>query len=119
MVLKAFRTNNNEVVDDSSSRTNGTIKNLSKNKKSKKLLYMLNIRVTEKPNFLTFDAKKAFNHLWLAFIKALIFQYFDFKSHIQIKTDVSSYAIGRMLSQLNLDSNTLSNNLNSKSDFGQ
>ena len=62
---------------------------------------------------------KAFNYLWLAFIKALIFQYFDLKSHISIKIDVSDYVIGGMLSQLNLDSNVLPNNSNlNKSDFG-
>ena len=62
-----------------------------------------------KPNFLTPDANKAFNYLWLAFIKALILRHFDLKSHIQIETNASGYAIGRVSSELNLDSYALSN----------
>ena len=54
--------------------------------KSKKLLknrnlfkfYIKKIRSI----FLIFDAKTIFNHLWLAFIKALIFQYFNWKYYI-------------------------------------
>ena len=62
---------------------------------------------------------KYLNYLQLAFIKALILQHFDLKSHIQIKTNALSYAIDGVLSQLNLDSNALSNNSNlNKSDFG-
>ena len=38
------------------------------------------------------------------------------KSHIWIEINISSYAISGILSQLNLNSNVLSNNLN-KSDF--
>ena len=34
------------------------------------------------------------------FVNALILYYFDPESHIQIKTDASSYAIGGVLSQL-------------------
>ena len=77
---------------------------------------MPNIRATREPNFLTSDTKKTSNHLWLAFIKALILRYFDLESHIQIETNASSYAIGGVLSQLNLDSDAPSNDLN-KSDF--
>ena len=65
---------------------------------------MPNIGATEKPNFLTPNIKKAFNHLRLAFIKALIFQHFDLKNHIQIETDVPGYTISGVSSQLNLDS---------------
>ena len=71
---------------------------------------------TGEPNFLTLDAKKTFNHLRLAFIKAPILQYFDLKSHIRIETDASSYAISEVLSQSNFDSNVSPNNSN-KSDF--
>ena len=52
------------------------------------------------------------------FIKAPILQYFDLKSYIWRKTDISGYTISGILSQLNLNSNILPNNLNSnKSDF--
>ena len=34
------------------------------------------------PSFLTLDARTAFNHLWLAFIKVLILQSFDLKYYI-------------------------------------
>ena len=36
-------------------------------------MYIPNIRAIREPNFLTPNAKKAFNHLRLAFIKASIF----------------------------------------------
>ena len=62
----------NEIIGESNSKANETIVNLSKNKKSRNLTHMPNIRAIEKPNFLTSNTKKAFNHLWLAFIKALI-----------------------------------------------
>ena len=53
--------------------------------------------------------------------KAPILQHLDLKDHIQIETNVSGYAIGRVLSQLNFDwvaPNDLNSNL-AKSDFGQ
>ena len=50
------------------------------------------------PSFPTPNAKMAFNCLWLAFTKATIFGYFDLKCLIQIKTDVSGYAIDDVLS---------------------
>ena len=81
---------------------------------------MPNIEAIRESNFLTPNTKKAFNYLRLAFIKTPILQHFDLESHIRIETDTSSYALGRVLSQLNLDSNAPSNNLNSnKSDFSQ
>lgn len=52
----------------------------------------------EKPKFLTSQAKKAFSRLKQAFTKALIFQHFDLKSYFRIKTNISDYAIGRVLS---------------------
>ena len=80
---------------------------------------MLNIRATEESNFLTPDTKKAFNHLRQAFIKAPILQHFNLESRIRIKTDASNYAIDRMLSQLNPDSNIPPNDLKlNKFDFG-
>ena len=81
---------------------------------------MPNIGAAREPNFLTPNAKEAFNYLKLAFIKAPIFWHFDLESHIRIKTNASSYAIGRVLSQLNLDSDTSPNDTNlNKSDFSQ
>ena len=81
---------------------------------------MLNIGATGEPNFLTPNVKKAFNYLRLAFIKAPILRHFDLESYVRIKTNASGYAIGEILSQLNLDFNTLPNDLNSnKSDFSQ
>ena len=53
--------------------------------------------------FPTPDIKKTFNYLRQAFIKALILQYFDLESHIQIETNVSNYVIDRILSQLSSD----------------
>ena len=42
--LKAFKTDNNKIVDNSSSKVNKMVENLSKNNKSKKLTYKLNIK---------------------------------------------------------------------------
>ena len=54
-------------------------------------------------DFLTPGAKLAFTKLWQAFLKATIFHHFDPECHIQTETDVSGYAIGRILSQLTSD----------------
>ena len=112
MAPKAFEADDNEIVGDSGNETNKMVVNLCKNKKSRKLTRVLNIGAIKKLNFLTPIAKKVFNYLRLAFIKALIFQHFDLKSHNRIKNDASGYAIGKMSSQLNLDSNALLNDLN-------
>ena len=66
-------------------------KNLSKSKK------------TVRSNLLTPEAKLAFTELRQAFLKAQILHPFDLERHIRIGTDVSSYAIGGVLSQLTSD----------------
>ena len=114
---RAFKAGNNKVVGGGG-RVDETVVNLSKNEKSRKSTRVPNIGTMGEPNFLTPDATKAFNYLRLAFIKAPILRHFDLESHIRIKTDASGYAIGRVLSQLNLDSDASPNDLN-KSDFGQ
>ena len=53
-----------------------------------------------KPKFLTFDAKTAFNRLWLAFTEAPILQFFDLEYHIWIETDALGYATSEVLTQL-------------------
>ena len=116
LALGAFGAGNNKVIGGGSDKADKTVVNLSKNEKSRKLTRVLNIKAIEEPNFLTPNAKKAFNHLRLAFNKALILQHFDLESHIRIKTDALAYAIGRVFSQLNLDSDAPPNDLN-KSDF--
>ena len=118
LASRAFKASNNKVVGGGESRADKTVVNLSKNEKSRKSTHMLNIRAMGKLKFLTFNAKKAFNHLQLAFTKALIFRHVDLKSHIQIETDLSGYAIGGMLSQLNFGFDIPPNNSN-KSDFNQ
>ena len=92
MALKAFKANNNKVVIVSD-RINKTVINLSKNS-----THMLNIRAIKEPTFLIPIAKKTFNHLWLAFVKAPICQHVDLKNHIWIEIDVLGYAISRVLS---------------------
>ena len=88
LVPKAFRVDDDKVVNSGNGKTNETVVNLSK-----QLTRMPNIRAIKKPIFLTPNANKAFNQLRLAFIKASILRHFDLKSYIWIKTDVSSYAI--------------------------
>ena len=94
LVLKVFRADENKIVIIGGSRANRMVVNSSKNKKSKKLTRVPNIKVTGKLNFLISSTKKVFNHLWLAFIKAPILQHFDLENHIRIETDVLGYAIG-------------------------
>ena len=95
---RAFRAGNDEVVGGGGGRADETVVNSSKNEKSKKSTRVPNVGATGKPNFLTPNAKKAFNHLRLAFIEAPILWHFDPESHIRIETDASGYAIGRVLS---------------------
>ena len=97
MAPRAFRAGDNEVFRGGGGRADKTIVNLSKNKKFKKSTHVPNVGATGKPNFLTPNAKKAFNHLQLVFIEAPILQHFNLKSHIWIETDASSFAIGRVL----------------------
>ena len=100
LALKVLRIGNNEVVGGGNGRADKTIIDLSKskNEKSRKSTCMPNIRAIGKPNFLTSNAKKTFNHLRLVFIKALILQDFDLESYIWIETNASGYIIGRVLS---------------------
>ena len=65
LALRAFRTGNNKVVRSGDGRVDETVVDLStpKNKKSRKLTCVPNIEATRKSNFLTSDAKKAFNYL--------------------------------------------------------
>ena len=84
MVLKAFRVDNNKVVEIGSSKADETVVGLSKFKKSKneKSEVQTYIKIKEKPTFLIFSAKKAFNCLRQAFIKVLILQHFDLEYYI-------------------------------------
>ena len=66
---KVFKADDNEVVGDGGGRANKIVMNLSKNKKSRKSTRISNIGATGEPNFLTPDAKKAFNQLRLALSK--------------------------------------------------
>lgn len=73
---RAFRADNNKVVGSrSNSKTNEIVVNLLKSKKLKnvKLKKHTNIRATMVPIFLIFSAKKVFNRLRQAFIKAPTF----------------------------------------------
>ena len=101
LALKIFRTSNNEVIGNNSNRANKTVLNLSnksKNNKFRNLTHMPNIKATRKPLFLIFNAKKTFNYLRQAFIKAPIFQYFNLESYIWIETNISNYVIGKIFS---------------------
>ena len=54
-------------------------------------------------NYLTSDAKKAFDQLCQAFTEAPILQHFDPEQYIRVETDLFGHAIGGMLSQLTND----------------
>ena len=58
------------------------------------------MRRVEKPSFLTPDTRQAFTQLRQAITEAPILQHFDPKNYIQIKSDISGYTIGSVLSQM-------------------
>ena len=51
LALKAFKVNDNEVISGGSNKTNRTVMNLSKNKKSKNLIHLPNIKLWENLTF--------------------------------------------------------------------
>ena len=75
----------------------------SKFKNSSKFQKSFKFKKTIRLNFFTLGVRLVFTKLRQAFIKAPIFHHFDLKHHIQVETDVSGYAIDRVLSQLTLD----------------
>lgn len=56
-------------------------------------------------DFHIFEASLAFIQLRKAFIQALIIYYFHSEHHIQIETNLSSYTISEILSQLTSKTN--------------
>ena len=92
-----------------------------KSAKSKKLSKSRNLpnfdAKNSEPSFLIPKARAAFNHLWLAFIKAPILWHFNLEYHIWIKTDTLGYAIGGVLSQL--VSRTKPDGIITKTNLGQ
>ena len=62
LALKAFKVDNNEVVEDGD-RVNKIVVNLSKTNKSKNLIYISNIGAIKKPAFSITNIKKTFNRL--------------------------------------------------------
>ena len=75
-------------------------KKVQKTFKSKKLSKS---KKTVESDFFTLGARLAFTKLRQAFVKTSILYHFDSKYYIRVETDVSDYAIGRVLSQLTLD----------------
>ena len=69
--------------------------------------------------YLTLKARKAFIQLKQAFIKAPILQPSDSKYHIQIQINALSFAIGKVLSELNFDWIAPNSSNLARSDFGQ
>ena len=75
----------------------------SKNSSKSKNLFKSKNLSKSTLDFLTLRAKLAFTKLRQTFFKAPILHHFNPEHHIRIKTDVSGYAIGRVLSQLTSD----------------
>ena len=74
-----------------------------KGRKTSKSKNLSKFKKTVESNFLIRKARLAFTKLRQAFTKAPILYHFDPGRHIRMKTDVSGYAISRVLSQLTLD----------------
>ena len=105
-------------------RVDEMVRNLSKSKRLKntksEIPTYINFGAMREPIFLTPSARKTFNRLRQAFIKAPILQHFDLECYIQIKTNASGYTISEVVSQLStnwLDLNRFK--ILTKSDFGQ
>ena len=81
-------------------RDNVVGKKVQKSSKSKNLS---KFKKTIGSDFFTPGAKLKFPELRQIFVKIPILYHFDLECHIWIKTDVLSYAIGKVLSQLALD----------------
>ncbi len=62
-----------------------------------------NLGLGQSETFLIPKARKAVTKLGQTFVEVLILSYFNPKRHIQIATDVSSYTIGEIVSQLTSD----------------
>ena len=71
-------------------------------RKSAKSDFIKPVRKAEEPSFLTPDTRRAFTQLKQAFTETPILRHFDPERYIQIETDASGYAIGRVLSQMTL-----------------
>ena len=100
LASKIFIAGNKEFVESGSSRTDERVKNSSKSKtlKNEKFEIQACIGAIRESTFLTFGAKKVFNRLRQAFVKAPIPQHFDLKCHIWIEVNVSGYIIGEVFS---------------------
>ena len=83
-VPKTFKADNDEIFNNNGI-VNKTVINSTKNNKSRNFTYMPNIRATEKPIFLTFNAKKVFNYLMQVFIKVWSFNNFIWKVISELK----------------------------------
>ena len=90
---------NNVEVDGGEVRDNKVRKKGRKTFKSKNLS---KFKKTVESDVFTPGARLAFTKLRQAFVKAPILHHFDLERHIRIKTDISGYAISRVLSQLTL-----------------
>ena len=86
-------------VDNSEVEVDEVGKKVQKSSKSKNL----SKKTVRSSDFLTPGAKLAFIKLKQAFLKAPILYHFDLKHYIQIETNVSGYAIGRVFCHLTLD----------------
>ena len=84
-------------VDRGEIRENKVEKKVQKMSKSKNLSKS---KKTVGSDFLILETRLTFTKLRQAFVKALILYHFDPEYHIQVKIDVSGYAIGKVLSHL-------------------
>ena len=123
LVLKVFRADSNDIVEDGGGRADETGKNSSKSKKLKNKksgnLTCTNIKATGEPTFLTPGAREAFNILRQVFTEAPILRHFDPECHIWIETDASGFSIGEIPSQLSFDWVDPDCSILSKFNFGQ
>ena len=89
LVRKAFKADSNKVIG-SDSNANKIIIDLSKSKKLKNIKFKIQVHIKAIKEAISqiLSTNEVFNLLKQVFIKALIVQYFDLESYIQIETDV-------------------------------
>ncbi len=102
---QAIENEKNQNAPSAAGRTDGgnvggSIKNLSTAAKSAKSKKPNFANANSGTDFLIPEAKETFIYLQKAFTEAPILRHFDLGRHIWIETDVSGYAIGKVLSQI-------------------
>lgn len=125
-IILVSKVDDNEIVGSNTVERGGSVGELdASRKKSTKSTSQIktgqlgNNNAIEESKFITSKARKTFNYLKQAFINASILWHFNSECHIQIETNVSSYAIRGVLNQLTSNQLTSDNSISFKSNVDE